>query len=253
MTIASQGLDKPLQGQRVVVVGGTSGMGLGAVKAITTAGAEIVVAGRRPITERNLDQYDPDRTKHVFVDITDEDAVHHLFDEIGQLDHLFVTAAPPPGSWGSFLEQDVRSAKQYFDKKLFGSWACARYAAPNMSPCGSITFLTGVAAVSPSAGLTTVTTTFAALEALSRSLALDLAPLRVNTIRPGLVDSEMWNFLDDSAREHLRQTTAKTFPVQRIGNPADIGSAALFLMTNSYVTGITLEVSGGESLVKLEM
>lgn len=99
----------------------------------------------------------------------------------------------------------------------------------------------------PRAGMVSVA--FAAVEALSRALAVELGPLRVNTIRPGFIDSEMWDFLGDDARQKLRDKVVAGFPVHRLGTPADIGHAAVFLMTNPYVTGAVLEVTGGESLV----
>jgi len=240
-------VSQSLRGQRVVVVGGTSGMGLGAVRAALEVGAEVVMAGRRETSRGAIDAGN-DRLRHAVVDVTDEASVRRLFEEVGQLDHLFVTATPSSSS-KPFLEQDVASAQHVMNGKFFGSWACARYAAPRMRAGGSITFLTGGVSVRPRSGLTMVTATFAALEAFSQSLALELGPLRVNTIRPGLVDSDMWSFLDEAARDELRQKTRATFPVRRIGTIDDIGHAAVFLMTNPYVTGAVLEVSGGETLV----
>jgi NAD(P)-dependent dehydrogenase (short-subunit alcohol dehydrogenase family) len=181
--------------------------------------------------------------------MTDEASVRALFEHVGRLDHLLVTAAPSPGAPGAFLEQDVAAAREYLEGKLLGSWACARYAAPRMPAGGSITFLTGAAAVRPSRGATMVTTTFAALEALTRGLALELGPLRVNAIRPGYTDSEMWSFLGDDGRAELRRRVAAAMPAGRIGTVRDIGHAALFLMTNEQTTGAILEVSGGETLV----
>jgi len=242
----------PLSGQRVVVVGGTSGMGLGAARAALGAGAEVVVAGRRPEAARGALGPDTKRLQHAHVDITDEASIRRLFDGLGSLDHLLVTATPSAPNQ-PFLQQELAAAQAIMNGKFFGSWACARHAAPKMPKNGSITFVTGGAAVRPRAGITTLTAAFAALEALSQALALELGPLRVNTLRPGLVDSEMWNFLDEAAREQLRQKAREQFPVRRIGSIEDIGHAALFLMTNSYVTGTVLEVSGGETLVALDI
>jgi NAD(P)-dependent dehydrogenase (short-subunit alcohol dehydrogenase family) len=241
--------ERPLAGQRVVVVGGTSGMGLGAVRAVVKAGADVVVAGRRPLDARDIAG---EHIRHTVLDVDDEQAVRKLFEEIGELDHLFVTATPPARS-GPFLEQDSTAARAFVHGKLFGSWACARHAASRMRAGGSITFLTGCASIRPRPGLSIVTATFAALEALSQALALELGPLRVNTIRPGLIDSEMWAFLDDAARERFRQKVGRMFPVRRIGTVEDVGHAAVFLMTNPYVTGAVLEVTGGEPLVSLEI
>jgi NAD(P)-dependent dehydrogenase (short-subunit alcohol dehydrogenase family) len=243
---------EPLRGQRVVVVGGTSGMGLGAARAAANAGAQVVAAGRRAAGARHVVEAERDRITDAVVDVTDEGSVRALFENVGTLDHLLVTAAPRMEP-RPFLEQDRAAAQAFMNGKLFGSWACARYAAPRMRPGGSITFLTGCASIRPRAGSTMVTATFAALEALSQALALELGPLRVNTIRPGLVDSDMWSFLDDGARERLREKVRAAFPARRIGAIEDIGHAAVFLMTNPYVTGAVLEVSGGEPLVPLDL
>jgi NAD(P)-dependent dehydrogenase (short-subunit alcohol dehydrogenase family) len=238
-----------LRDRRVVIVGGTSGMGLGAARLAARAGAEVVVAGRRPLAERRAVEAGAGSVTHAVVDATEEASVATLFDEVGELDHLFVTAAPSFDSPRSLTEQDVATARRYVDAKLWGSWACARYAVPRLRPGGSLTFLTGGFAVRPRPGAAFVTVAFAAVEALARGLAVDLAPVRVNTIRPGLVDSDMWNFLDDTGRAQLRERAARYMPARRIGTIEDIGHAAVFLMTNPYVTGTVLEVSGGETLV----
>ncbi len=200
-----------LEGRRVVVVGGTSGMGLGVARAAAAAGAEVVAASRRPVDEGGLGT----GITAAVADVTDEATVRALFEEHGPVDHLVVTASP--GGRGPFLDQDVAAARSALDGKVLGTWACARYAAPSMAPGGSITFLSGGMAVRPASGSAVMSAAFAAVEALGRALALELGPIRVNTIRPGLVDSAMWDFLDDDAREDLRRRTAETFPARRIG------------------------------------
>lgn len=184
-------VQKPLQSRRVVIVGGTSGMGLAAARAAVQAGAEVIVAGRRSVSERSADADRDARIGHETVDVTDEASVKAMFERIGTLDHVLITAAPKPGTWGAFLDQDVAGAQQYMNAKFFGSWACARWAAPRMPADGLITFLTGGAAVRPRVGASMVSATFAALGTLARGLAIELGPLRVNTIRPGYTDSEM--------------------------------------------------------------
>jgi NAD(P)-dependent dehydrogenase (short-subunit alcohol dehydrogenase family) len=216
---------------KLVVVGGTSGMGRATVTAARALGWDVVSAGRREDAD-------------AFVDVTDPASVEALFSQVGALDHLLVTASP--GRPGPILEQAPDEARTFLDGKLFGAWLCARYAAPRMSPQGSITFITGVAVVRPPRGAATVTAAFAGVEALSRSLALELGPIRVNTIRPGYTDTDMWG----PDRSALRIKIAAGLPTGRIGEPEDIADAALFLMKNPQVTGAVLEVSGGESLVE---
>jgi NAD(P)-dependent dehydrogenase (short-subunit alcohol dehydrogenase family) len=232
-----------LAGQRVVVVGGTSGMGRATVRAAVDMGAQVIAAGRRAAEGRDRIE----GVRHAKVDVTDEASVRGMFEDVGELDHLLVSASP--GSAGQFLEQDLAAARTFIDGKLLGSWTTARYAAPRMRPGGSITFVTGVAVVRPSGTAAMVTAAFAGVEALSRALALELGPLRVNVIRPGYTDSEMWSGLAQTERDALRERVAAALPTRRMGSPEDIAHAAIFLMTNRQTTGAVIEVSGGESLV----
>jgi NAD(P)-dependent dehydrogenase (short-subunit alcohol dehydrogenase family) len=218
-------------------------MGLATVRAAVAQGAHVVAAGRRPVAAREA----IDEVTHVEVDITDEASVRALFDAVGGLDHLFVSASP--GAPGPFLTQDLKMARSFLDGKFLGSYMCARYAVPRMSPGGSICFVTGCAVVRPPRHGAMVTAAFAALEGLTRALALELGPLRVNAIRPGYTDSEMWSALTDAERSDLRRRVADALPAGRMGTPEDIAHAAVFLMTSRQTTGAVLEVSGGESLV----
>lgn len=236
-----------LSGKKVVVVGGKTGIGLGIARAAYAAGASVTVASRRvtSVEERpDLAGFD-----QVILDICDEAAVREAFDGIGAFDHLAVTAGPDLGSWGAFMDDDMRGVRSYLDNKFLGSWACARYAAPHLRTGGSITFLTGGIGARPKAGFSAVTAAFVAVESLSGSLALELAPTRVNTIRPGYVDTDLWRVMSDHEREALKARVRDTFPARHAGTADDVGHAALFLMTNPYVTGTVIEVSGGENLV----
>jgi NAD(P)-dependent dehydrogenase (short-subunit alcohol dehydrogenase family) len=235
--------DHQLSGQRVVVAGGTSGMGRATVQAAAAMGAEVIAAGRRPVAEREP----VPGVRQMAADVTDEESVRQLFGEVGELDHLLVTASP--GRPGAFLGQDLAAARSFMDGKFFGSWMCARYAAPHLRSRGSITFVTGGAVVRPPAHGSMITAAFAALEALTRALAVELGPLRINAIRPGYTDSDMWSFLSAAERGDLRRRVAGAMPVRRMGTPEDIAHTAVFLMTNPQVTGAVLEVTGGETLV----
>jgi NAD(P)-dependent dehydrogenase (short-subunit alcohol dehydrogenase family) len=222
-------------------------MGLGAARAAAHQGATVVIAGRGQDAVQEAADGVAGDVVPAMVDVTDESSIRDLFGGLRELDHLFITASP--GTSGAFLEQDVAAARGYMDGKYFGSWACARYAAPVLGAGGSITFLSGGLAVRPEAGRAMVTAAFAAVEALGRALAVELSPTRVNTIRPGFIDSSMWSFLDDSERERMREEQRASLPARRVGDVEDIGQAAVFLMTSPYVTGAVLEVNGGQLLI----
>lgn len=230
-----------------MVVGGKTGIGLGIARAAYAAGAAVTVASRRIVSVE--ERPDLARFEQLTLDICDEAAVREAFDSLGAFDHLAVTAGPDLGSWGTFLDDDMRGVRSYMENKFLGSWACARYAAPHLRPGGSITFLTGGLAARAKSGFSAVTSAFVAVEALSGSLALELAPTRVNTIRPGYIDTALWRVMPDSEREALKTRVRESFPARHAGTAEDIGHAALFLMTNPYVTGTVIEVSGGENLV----
>jgi NAD(P)-dependent dehydrogenase (short-subunit alcohol dehydrogenase family) len=219
-------------------------MGLATVRAALALGADVVAAGRRPLGRRDASP----GAQQIEVDVTDEASLRHFFERVGELDHLLVTASP--GSPGAFLDQDLAAARTFMDGKFFGSWMCAHYAAPRIRQAhGSITFVTGAAVLRPPADGSMITAAFAAIEALTRALAVELGPLRVNTIRPGYTDSEMWAFLPQVDRDELRRRVADAMPVKRMGTPGDVAHAAVFLMTNPQVTGAVLDVTGGETLV----
>ncbi len=236
-----------LTGKKVVVIGGKKAIGLGIAQAVHAMGATVTVASRK----KALVEERPELSAfgQVVLDISDESAVKTAFAEIGSFDHLVITAGPELGSWGAFMDPDMRGVQSYLETKFLGTWACARYAAPHLLPGGSMTFLTGGTGARAKLGLAAVTSAFAAVESLSRSLALELAPIRVNTIRPGFIDTDFWDVLPAADVENIRVKVRATFPARRLGTAADVGHAAVFLMTNPYVTGTVLDVSGGELLV----
>ena len=215
-----------LAGQRVVVVGGTSGMALATVRAALARGADVVAAGRRPIERREPAA----GARQEVVDVTDEESVRALFQNVGELDHLLVTASP--GSPGAFLEQDLASALTYMDGKFFGSWTCARFAAPRTRARGSITFVTGAAVVRPPAHGSMIAAAFAAIEALTRALAVELGPQRVTRSAPATPTARCGSSCPTRRRDDLRRGVADALPVRRMGAPEDVAHAAVFLMTN---------------------
>lgn len=235
-----------LEGKKIVVIGGGSGMGLAVAQAAAAQDAELVISGR---TVHKLEKAASDISGSVEVeqvDLTSEDSVARLFERVGALDHLVVTGAS--GATGDFLSQPVEEAQEFMESKFWGAFRSARYAAPRLSDRGSITFNSGGFAVKPTAGVAAVTASLAALEMLGKSLALELAPIRVNSVRPGTIETPLWSEMSESERRELFEEAANRAPVGRVGQPEDVALAVLFLINHDYITGTVLEANGGETL-----
>jgi NAD(P)-dependent dehydrogenase (short-subunit alcohol dehydrogenase family) len=233
-----------VEGKTVVVVGGSSGIGLAAARILAERGARVVIAGRSEERLNAARETIPGPVETHRVDITQEKSIDRLFDFVGRLDHLVVTASE--AVLGRFLELELAAARRFFESKFFGAYAVARRAAPLIDPAGSITFFSGAAGSKASPGFSCGSAVNAAVEALARSLAVELAPIRVNTISPGLVETPVWESLVSPAeRDALFAEASARLPSRRIGRPEEIADAVLFLIRNPYTTGTTLFVDGG--------
>lgn len=170
-----------------------------------------------------------------------------LFGDLKTLDHIFITAATV--TIGGGLAADTEALRPGMDTRLWGSWYAAKYGAPKMPPDGSITFTSGVSAWRPRPGAGLSAASCGAVEALGRTLAVELAPIRVNTIAPGLIDTPLIANVMGANAAAIMEQQAKRLPVRGVGRGEDIAEAVLFLMKNGFTTGITLTVDGGHTLV----
>lgn len=235
-----------LRDKKVVVLGGSSGMGLAVAKMAADEGAGVIIASR---SEEKLRRAADEIAQPVgtrSLDVTLEHAVKGFFAETGELDHLVVTAAT--GVAGAFLELDTPSFRQIFDSKFWGQYFAARYGAQRIREGGSITFFSGVAAAKPVAGLAAYAAVNGAVEALCRSLAVELAPLRVNAVSPGIVDTPAYAGMNPFERKKMFDSLAVQLPARRIGRPEDVATAVIALMKNGYATGSVVYVDGGHRL-----
>lgn len=230
-----------LEGAHVLVVGGGSGMGLAIALAAAAAGARLTLAGRTPDKLAAAAGRVGPGTRTLAFDAGDPAQVRDAMAAAGELDHLVVTAAAPKG--GPIWELAFEDALATMRGKFWGPYLCAAHA--RVRPGGSVTLFSGVLSRRPAAGQVVLGCVNAAVEALGRALALELAPVRVNTISPGLVDSGAYDRMEAGAREAMFAATAKRLPAGRVGRPEDVAAAALMLMANPYVTGATLDVDGG--------
>lgn len=237
--------------ERVLVVGGSSGIGLALAELLLRMGAEVTIAGRSNSgLARAKDSLADNRKLHaIAADISHEEQVVHLFEQVGPLDHIVTTAADVGKAYQLLPSLDITEARKVVDSKFIGPLLLAKYGARNLSARGSITFTSGIAAYRPAPRGSVVAAINGSLESLTYALAMELGPIRVNTVSPGWVDSRIWERIAGDAKADTLQAKAKQLPVGRIGQPCDIADAIHFLMHNGFVTGTVLHVDGGHRLV----
>jgi NAD(P)-dependent dehydrogenase (short-subunit alcohol dehydrogenase family) len=241
-----KGLLMDLHGQRIVLLGGTSGIGLATAQAAAGRGAEVVVVSSRSASvDRALADL-PAGSSGRAADLTDIDRVHALFGELGDFDHLVFTAGGPL-ELVKLADMDTDEARQLFGLRYFSALAAVQAAVPR--PGGSITLTSGIAAQRPGPGWSLGASLCGAIEALTRALAVELAPIRVNAVAPGIVRSPLWSAMNESERERLFKETGAAIPAGRVGEVTDIAQAYLFCLSQPFATGTVLTVDGGAVLV----
>jgi NAD(P)-dependent dehydrogenase (short-subunit alcohol dehydrogenase family) len=234
-----------LRDKTVVVVGRGSGIARAVASLTQSEGARVIVAGRDRAKLANA--YDGGGITAETVDITDDGSIAALADRVGAVDHVVSTAsARARGKLGGLDRDKLRLS---FDTKVIGPTMLAKYFAPQINPGGSFVLFSGVHAFKLNVGYLGVGITNGAVDFLTRWLAVELAPTRVNAISPGVIDTGAWDSLGDDGKRNYFEHIADTNPVRRIGTPVDIAGAVLFAMTNTFMTGMTLKVDGGEPLV----
>jgi NAD(P)-dependent dehydrogenase (short-subunit alcohol dehydrogenase family) len=232
-----------LEQKKVVVVGGSSGIGLAAARDLARAGAKVTIASSRSKTLADAKALSPELETRK-VDVRDPEAVVELFKSIGEFDHLVVSAAN--AVFGNFLQAELGKLQEFLDTKFWGACRVVHAAAPKISKTGTITLVSGAASHRGTGGLAIGSAINAALEALGRSLSLELSPIRVNTIAPGLIDTPVWDELvsPEEKRTIFNESAAK-LPTKRIGRPEDIAHAIRFVIENTYMTGQVVITDGG--------
>ena len=232
-----------LTGQTVVVVGGSSGIGLATAEIAKREGADVVIASRNP--DRLKVAADKIAAKAIPTDVTDDASVAELFGKCGPVDHVVVTAAQlRSGPFKTVSMADVRST---MEGKFWGAWRVAREA--NIRPGGSLTLVSGFLSVRPRPAAAIVGAANGALESLARSLALELAPVRVNCVSPGIIDTPIRAAMPEAARQEMLAKVAAGLPVGRVGLGEDIAQQILTFMTNGFATGSIVYIDGGALVV----
>ncbi|CAN5352038.1 SDR family oxidoreductase [soil metagenome] len=235
-----------LQGKKVVVVGGNSGIGQAVAKRALAEGAIVVVTGRSQDRLAQAKAALGGTVESFAFDAGDAAQAQAAYQSIGPIDHLITTAAAL--TYAPVGEIALDAVQAMIGSKIWGPFLAARFAAPHIRPGGSMTFFTGLAAYRPGPGTAIVATVNAGLEGMIKALAVELAPLRVNGISPGVTQTPGWDFMAQDDREALFASLRQTLPARRIGAPEDLAAATLLLMTNPFITGTVLDVDGGGRL-----
>lgn len=236
-----------LEQQHVVVVGESSGIGFGVAKAALEQGAFVTLVSRSPekLAQAAALLEKPGRVRTCSADVTSEDAVRQLFEALPPVNHVVVTAVE--ARYLGIREMDFAAARRIRDSKLMAAFHVARHA--RLQPGGSLVFTTGIASVRPMRNGSVIAAVNGAIEAAVRAWALELAPVRVNALSPGWIDTPVWDAIAGDAKGQMFEQHARRLPVGRIGTTTDLGHAALFLMSNGFATGEVLRVDGGHPLV----
>ncbi len=239
--------DLELLGQTVVVIGGSSGIGLATARLARARGADVVLTARDDGKLQSVAE-EVGARKFAAFDLADFDRLQRFFDELeGSVDHVLVTGPGP--YYSSIADMDFALARQQVGDRLLTPLAVARAAAPKMPARGSLAFMGGTGGRSAGIGKTLISALSVGLQSLVASMAVELAPVRVNVIAAGFVDTPLSATLLgddlDARREELRQS----LPVARVIGPDDVAALAVHLMTNAVLTGATYDIDGGQQLL----
>jgi NAD(P)-dependent dehydrogenase (short-subunit alcohol dehydrogenase family) len=236
-----------LAGQTVVVLGGSSGMGFETAKQARSEGANVIISGRNPERVEHAARELGALSSAAF-DVTDFERLGRFLDELPKpIDHIMVTAGGP--YYARLADIDFTQARRNVEEEFWLPLHLARFATGKVRPGGTLLFIGGIGGRRPSAG--PVLTTFtAAIPALTRALALELAPIRVNLIAPGFVDTPLSASILGDQLDARREQLRKTLPIRRVVGPADIAALAIHLMVNTAVTGVTYDIDGGQQLLE---
>ena len=236
----------PSKKLKTVIIGGSSGMGLATAKLLDSLGHETVIAGRSKEKLKEAVKKIGKAETHV-LDVTKENEIVQFFDAVGDFDHLVTSASD--FIMGPFLTMPLNDAKHFFDSKFWGQYLAAKLGAPHIRKGGSITFFCGIAGQKPFMHFAAGSAINAAIEGLTRALALELAPLRVNAIAPGTVVTPVWNSVPEKERLAEFERAAERLPVKKVGQPEDIAQAVRFLIECGYATGSIVYVDGGSLIL----
>ena len=239
---------QPLTGKRVILLGGSSGIGLATAKMAAAEGATVViVSGNRHRVEKALKEL-PEGSEGYAVDLGKEENIRDFFSSTGRFDHL-VYSAGENLVLSPIAQTDIRQAQEFLTIRFWGAFAAVKYSAQLINEGGSIGLTSGVASFRPGAGWSMASAICGAMEGFVRAMAVELSPIRVNCVVPGVIRTPLWDSMDPLERDKLFNQVSNNSLVKRVGLPDDVAEGFLYLMKQRNGTGQSLLIDGGAVLV----
>jgi NAD(P)-dependent dehydrogenase (short-subunit alcohol dehydrogenase family) len=237
-----------LSHQRVVVLGGSSGIGLAVAQQVVAQGASAVIASSSADRVKQAVATLDGKAEGHTLDLSNEQDIQNFFQRLGDFDHLVYTAGDAL-QLNELAATDLSKARHAFELRYWAVLAAVKYASTHIRAAGSIVLTTGIAGERPHKGWTLAASVCGAIVSLTRALAVELAPIRVNAVSPGVVRTNLWQNMQEHEREGLYESVGKALLVGRVGEACEIARTYLFLMQEGYSTGQVVTVDGGGVLV----
>src|SRR5277367_6678919 len=237
-----------LSEKRIVVLGGSSGIGLAVAQQAAAQGTTVIIASSNADRVKQAVATLDGKAEGHALDLSNERDIQNFFQKVGDFDHLVFTAGDTL-QLNELAATDLTKARHAFELRYWAALAAVKYGSPHIRKDGSIVLTTGVAGRRPHKGWIVAASVCGTIEALTRALAIELAPIRVNAVSPGVVRTNLWQNMSSEEREQFFESASKRLPVGRVGEAHDIAQAYLFLMQEGFSTGQTVVVDGGTVLV----
>ncbi len=236
-----------LKDKHIVIAGGSTGIGFEIARQAQLKGAKVTLLGRSAEKLANAEKRLSSPATYVQCDIGDAESAKNGFEQVGEFDYFVSTAADL--TYAPLAEMDTGAIDRMLAGKFWGPINLVKYGLKNIKPGGSVVLFSGLAADRPAPGTSMVSALNAGVEGLVKALAVELAPIRFNSISPGVVDTEGWAFMPEEDRKAFFASLETSMPARKVGAPADLADATLFALQNPYLTGETIHVNGGGSLM----
>jgi NAD(P)-dependent dehydrogenase (short-subunit alcohol dehydrogenase family) len=237
-----------LQGKKIIILGGSSGIGLATAKAAAKQGASIVIVSSNQEKINNALKDLPGGSEGYAVDLSKEENIKDLFSKTGNFDHLIYSAGENL-TLNTIDATDIDQARSFFTLRFWGPFAAVKYSVPFINKGGSISLTSGTASARPGAGWSVASAICGAMEGFVRAMAVELAPVRVNCVVPGVIKTPLWDSMPEADREGLYKYVGDSLLVKRVGEAEDVARGFVYLMDQNHATGQSLLIDGGTVLV----